>query len=73
LSDELRYNYSNFWLSILNANVEGIKQYSKALGVEDLYGIFSAMITARSWESISSPGGISKTKITDKEARQIIN
>lgn len=72
LSDELRYNYSNLWLSILSSNVEGIREYSKALGVEELYGIFAAMITARSWEAISSKDGIARRKLTQDEVRKFI-
>jgi len=71
LSPEFRYNYAKFWLSIINANVEGIKKYGKELGVGNLYGLFACMVTARSWESITSTdGGVAK-KVTAEEEQRI--
>lgn len=68
LSPEFRYNYANFWLSIINSNVEGIKEYGTNLGVGELYGLFACMVTARSWESLSSKDGVAK-KLTPEEVR----
>jgi len=36
------------------------------LGVGELYPLFACMVTARSWESLSSQDGVSK-KLTPKE------
>jgi len=69
LPEDFRYNYSNLWLNILASNVNGIKKYGEALGVGNLYGLFACMVTARSWESISSPGGITKKTVTKDEVR----
>jgi aarF domain-containing kinase len=44
----------------MSADIEGIKKYSEALGVGSFYGLFACMVTARSWESISTPGGVTK-------------
>jgi len=71
LSPEFRYNYAQFWLSIINSNVDGIKKYGRELGVGNLYGLFACMVTARSWESITSTdGGVAK-KVTAEEEQRI--
>ena len=63
-------NYSQFWLSILNANQEGIKEYADKLGVGQLYGLFACMVAGRSWSSITK--GIDKSEKTKAEVRNII-
>ena len=70
LNNEFRINYSQFWLSILNANQEGIKEYADKLGVGQLYGLFACMVAGRSWSSITK--GIDKSEKTKAEVRNII-
>ncbi|XP_066157451.1 aarF domain-containing kinase 1-like isoform X1 [Euwallacea fornicatus] len=53
LKDEFRINYANLWLSILDRDRKGMRQYSKNLGIEgDIYGLFACMVTGRTWETI---------------------
>merc|ERR1711910_210696 len=61
--------YSQFWLSILNANQEGIKEYADKLGVGQLYGLFACMVAGRSWSSITK--GIDKSEKTKAEGKEI--
>jgi len=69
LNNEFRINYSQFWLSILNANQEGIKEYADKLGVGQLYGLFACMVAGRSWSSITK--GIDKSEKTKAEGKEI--
>jgi aarF domain-containing kinase len=55
-------------LSIINSNVDGIKEYGNKLGVGNLYGLFACMVTARSWESLTSKDGVSK-KLSPEEVK----
>lgn len=65
LNDEFRVNYANLWLSLMKTDLEGIKHWSRALGAGDLYGLFACMVTARSWESVTT--GIQKKPVTEAE------
>ena len=58
--------YSNFWLSLLSADLDGIKYWSKQMNVGDLYGLFACMVTKRSWKSVAG-GTITKTHATEGE------
>ena len=49
LSNKFRYDYSDFWLAIINRDVEQIKAAADKLGVGELYGLFACMVTARCW------------------------
>jgi len=69
LSETFRSQYCELWLALLSANVERIKKSAEALGVGHMYGLLSAMVTARSWKSITH--GIQREKMTDKEAKDI--
>ena len=53
------------WQSLINADLEGIKQSSEALGVKEMYGLLACILTARSWDVITT--GIDQGPITDDE------
>lgn len=65
LTDYFRVNYSKLWLSLIGSDTEKIKKYASRLGAGDLYPLFACMVTARTWNSVSS--GIAKQKVTTKE------
>ena len=65
LTNDFRYNYAQFWHSILKADLEGIKQSADSLGVGKLYGLFACMVTGRSWGSIQK--GIDKAEKNSAE------
>ena len=65
LTNDFRYNYAQFWHSILKADLEGIKQSADCLGVGNLYGLFACMVTGRSWGSIQK--GIDKAEKNSAE------
>ncbi|XP_033640927.1 aarF domain-containing protein kinase 1-like [Asterias rubens] len=69
LTDEFRINYANFWQSIMAADIDGIKKYSTALGAGDMYGLFACMLTARSWDTVTT--GIDKVAQTAEEQEEI--
>eukprot|EP00698_Gefionella_okellyi_P008405 TRINITY_DN2085_c0_g1_i1.p1 TRINITY_DN2085_c0_g1~~TRINITY_DN2085_c0_g1_i1.p1 ORF type:complete len:412 (-),score=30.70 TRINITY_DN2085_c0_g1_i1:72-1307(-) len=52
LDRDFRINYAHLWRSLILRDFEGIKIFSKRLGV-DKYKLFSTMLTARSWENSS--------------------
>ena len=62
-------NYAQFWLSILNADLNGIKKNADLLGVGQLYGIFACMVTGRSWTSIQK--GIDRADKSSQESKEI--
>lgn len=70
LSSDFRMNYCKMWQSLIRSDLEGIKQSSKALGVEEMYGLLACILTARSWEVITT-GGIDQGPVTDDEAEEI--
>ncbi|KAK8745741.1 hypothetical protein OTU49_000354 [Cherax quadricarinatus] len=69
LTSDFRVTYSKFWLSILNANLNEIRQYGTELGVGELYGLFACMVTGRSWNSIAK--GIDKMERSSTEQNEI--
>lgn len=69
LSDQFRLKYSNLWMSLLSADVEGIKYWAKSLGVEEYYGLLACIMTARSWKAIQE--GINQKEKTAAESNEI--
>ncbi|KAL4237932.1 putative aarF domain-containing protein kinase 1 [Mactra antiquata] len=69
LTDDFRINYCNLWMSLIQADLKGVEKFSKNLGVGKLYPLFACMLTARTWESVTS--GIEKTEVTDKENQEL--
>ncbi len=69
MTHDFRLDYAHFWLSILNANMSGIKQYADKLGVGQLYGLFACMVAGRSWASIIK--GLDKAERSKDEHREI--
>ncbi|XP_067013048.1 aarF domain-containing kinase 1 isoform X1 [Anabrus simplex] len=65
LSNEIRWEYSKLWLSILNFDRAGMRAHCEKLGVGDLYGLFSCMVTGRTWDAIES--GIDKVRYSSRE------
>ena len=38
----------------MSADLEGIKEYSRRMDVEEYYGIFACMLSARTWNTVVS-------------------
>lgn len=53
------------WQSLISSDLEGIKQSSEALGVKEMYGLLACILTARSWDVVTT--GIDQGPITDEE------
>ncbi|XP_065067851.1 aarF domain-containing protein kinase 1-like isoform X2 [Rhopilema esculentum] len=71
LTDEFRVTYCKLWQALVRADVDAIKHHSDALGVGDMYGLFACIISARSWDAITS--GIDKTSFSKQEMKEIQN
>jgi len=69
LNNKFRYDYADFWLAIINKDVEAIKVAADNLGVGSLYGLFACMVTARSWSSIQK--GLDVAPKTKSESAEI--
>lgn len=65
LSEEFRWNYSKFWMSILNRDMNGMKENSEKLGIDKLYPLLICMVTGRTWDAVV--GGINKIKYSESE------
>ena len=53
------------WQSLITSDLEGIKQSSEALGVKEMYGLLACILTARSWDVVTT--GIDQGPITENE------
>ena len=53
------------WQSLIRSDLEGIKQSSEALGVKEMYGLLACILTARSWDVVTT--GLDQGPITDDE------
>lgn len=69
LTDEFRLNYCHLWMSLIKADLEGIKHYANKMNCGELYGLFACILTARSWNSVVS--GIGKKPVSKDEVEEI--
>ena len=58
-------------MSLINADLDGIKKYATELNCGDMYGLFACMITARSWTAINR--GIDKSQMSESEVSALIH
>lgn len=59
LPERFRHNYSQLWLAVINADVEGMKKFGQELGAGDLFPLLACILTAKPWESLTS--GLTKS------------
>lgn len=53
LSRDFRTQYAELWLSILNVDRGAMRAHCTRLGIRpEMYGLFTCMVTGRSWESV---------------------
>ena len=52
-------------MSLIKADIDGIKTYAQKLNAGKLYPLFACMLTARTWESVAE--GIDKKELTEAE------
>eukprot|EP00794_Sanderia_malayensis_P020360 gene20360-22368_t len=69
LSDDFRINYCKFWQALIRADVDAIKHYSGIFGVGDMHGLFACIISARSWNAVTT--GMEKVSFTKQEVGEI--
>lgn len=70
LHDSFKFNYCNLWISIINADHEGIKKYATELGAGELYPILACILAAKPWESLMK--GLTKpgAKVSSTEEKK---
>ncbi|GAB1610413.1 aarF domain-containing protein kinase 1-like [Argonauta hians] len=69
LSDDFRLNYSHLWMSLLKADESEIRRSASQLNCGELYGLFSCIVSARSWDAILQ--GIKDKPVTQTEMEEI--
>uniref|UniRef100_A0A3Q1IGX9 AarF domain-containing protein kinase 1 n=1 Tax=Anabas testudineus TaxID=64144 RepID=A0A3Q1IGX9_ANATE len=69
LQPDFRLNYCRLWQALINSDMPEVERYSRKLGAGDLYPLFSCMLTARSWTSVTT--GISSVPVTHAEDIEI--
>ena len=52
LDDDFRIKYAQLWRSLMMADLNGIKTACSGLGVNKMYPLFAAMLTARPYDEI---------------------
>jgi aarF domain-containing kinase len=52
LTTDLRLNYAKLWRAILRGDEPGIKRYSAAMNAGEMYQLWAAILTTRSWDKI---------------------
>lgn len=74
LPDKFRLNYSNLWISIINADEQGIKKYAQELGAGDLFPLLACILASKPWESLmkglTKPGKKLSAKQDKEKLRQ---
>ena len=65
MTSDFRVNYCKMWQSLIRSDLEGIKQSSAALGVKEMYGLLACILTARSWDVVTT--GLDQGPVTDHE------
>ncbi len=67
IDDDFRICYANIWQSLMLADLKGIRQACKMLGVEEMHTLLAAMLTSRPYDEIMerSKSGSLSTKIKD--------
>ena len=70
LSREFCFNYANLWMAVLERNTQKIESLTKKFGVNEFYGLFTCIITGRSWDSITK--GIDRVHFSQNEVNVFI-
>lgn len=53
LSSDFRLSYARLWKSVIEGDVEKIKDCCREIGAGDAYRLFSSVLTHRTWTSVS--------------------
>lgn len=76
IDDEFRLRYANLWKSLMLADLKGIQESCKSLGVEEMYTLLAAILTSRPYDEImerSKTGALSaNSKIYSKADQAMI-
>eukprot|EP00122_Pirum_gemmata_P015804 Pgem_evm1s14778 len=52
LDDVFRLDYSRLWLSVVYADLSGIKRYSEKMGIRDMHQLLTSILTSKPWDTV---------------------
>lgn len=67
ISTEFRLSYAKLWKSVIEGDVERIKECCKDIGAGDAYRLFSSVLTHRTWSSVSVRSISSQTTLEEMQ------
>ena len=67
ISTEFRLSYARLWKSVIEGDVEKIKECCKDIGAGDAYRLFSSVLTHRTWTSVSVRSISSQTTLKEMQ------
>ena len=73
IDDDFRITYAELWRSLMMADLDGIKRACSQLGVNKMYPLFAAMLTARPYDEIierSKRGSLASSVPSKKKESQ---
>ncbi|MEW5309939.1 MAG: hypothetical protein WDW38_001779 [Sanguina aurantia] len=53
ISDEFRHEYAGLWRALVFGDAAGIQQHAQAMNAGELYKLFSAILTQKSWDEVT--------------------
>ena len=68
LNDQFRTCYSHLWYSMINRDLDGIKEWSIRLGAGDLYNLLACILAAKPWSAVSH--GLTKIRDPDEQQKE---
>lgn len=78
LDDAFRVRYARLWRALIFGDEEGIKEVSAEMGVEGMHRLFAAILTTKTWDSVSSSsldslvarGTAEEKELTSQQAKE---
>lgn len=67
LQTEFRLSYARLWKSVIEGDIEKIKECCKEIGAGDAYRLFSSVLTHRTWSSVSVRSISSQTTLEEMQ------
>ena len=67
ISSEFRLAYARLWKSVIEGDVEKIKECCRDIGAGDAYRLFSSVLTHRTWSSVSVRAISSQTTLEEMQ------
>ena len=68
LTKKFQYDYAHLWLSIINSDIEKLKEDTRRFDSDVYYGLLACVISGRSWSAIQK--GVNMVKYTNFEVNK---